>query len=216
MPVFGAPQYPYPNTTKVPDVPGDILLFAQRLALMNGAGIAAVADISARNALVANGDAFGGLHVYVTADETVYKYDGANWPIVSRGSTTFTPSLTGWASTGGSVLFAEYKISDGFVQLKMGLELGSAPTVGDVRLTPPVPISTLLPDLSPLGSAICIDTSATVRSMAAVLHNATGSTARVLPHFVSGTTVTVVATSSTVPFTWASGDELHLDISYPA
>lgn len=102
MPTTGAAKYPYPNASAVPDVPADFLILGQRIAKMNGAGIAYVADATARAALVTNTDAFNVLVVAQTDTGEYWKYDGTDWipfPDVPHGEYTYSRSVGNAAST---------------------------------------------------------------------------------------------------------------------
>lgn len=78
MPDTGSGQWPYPNSSATPDVPADVLLLAQRIDLM-ASGWTVTANATTRGALVTNGDAYEGLHVYQIDTKVAYLYTGSAW-----------------------------------------------------------------------------------------------------------------------------------------
>lgn len=92
MPTTGSGQFPYPNSSAAPDVPADILLLAQRNDLMSS-GWTLTADATSRAALVTNGDAYEGLHVYQIDTGVLYIYQSLAW-VAAASSSTGTPSLS--------------------------------------------------------------------------------------------------------------------------
>ena len=103
----GVAKYPYPQPTAVPDVPADLLLLTQRLALMNGAGIGYVADAAELTATITNSDAFTGWSVYHAAADCVVRYNGAAFKISGTKRFASAAAQTSWTSTYSGLLEAD-------------------------------------------------------------------------------------------------------------
>jgi hypothetical protein len=102
MPTTGSAKFPYPNSSAVPDVPADVLLLAQRIDKMSS-GWTVCADATARAALVTNGDAYEGLHVYQIDTKVVYAYQSSAWVNVGVQPEA-TPVVPASVSGTGAVL----------------------------------------------------------------------------------------------------------------
>jgi len=102
----GSAQYPYPGSTAVPDVPADILLLTQRLALMNGSGTGFVADATALAATITDGDAFTGWSVYHAAADCVVSYNGSAFKLVGTKRFADVAAQTSWTTTYSGLLEA--------------------------------------------------------------------------------------------------------------
>lgn len=140
MPSTGLDKNPYPNTGDAPDGPGAFLAFAQRLSLLKGAGVAYCDTTAARNALVTNGDAYDGLHVYdaETGFDYIYK---AGWKLVStNGPVAFVPTWTN-LTPGSSTVVANYTVHGGaftiVVRLTYGTGFSIAASPAEVTFTTP-------------------------------------------------------------------------------
>lgn len=79
---IGPGKWPYDDGSDLPYGPDSQQRQATRSNLIGGAGIGYQPDLSGRDGLVTSGDVFPGLHVYVAATDTVYKYNGAAWVTV--------------------------------------------------------------------------------------------------------------------------------------
>lgn len=85
----GPGQWPYDDGTLLPFGPDGQQRLAARISQLAGAGIGYAPDVATRDALVANGDAFVGLHVYVAAVDQVHKWTGSVWAVFGLGNAIF-------------------------------------------------------------------------------------------------------------------------------
>ena len=102
----GLAKYPYPASTAAPDVPADILLLAQRIVLMNGAGIGYVADSTALSATITNADAFTGWSVYHAAADCTVRYNGAAFKLSGTKRFASAAAQTTWNASYSGLLDA--------------------------------------------------------------------------------------------------------------
>jgi len=161
----GDNKYPSPLPSANPDTPGDMLLLNQRLAKMNGAGIAKVADAAGLAALVTAGDATDGLVVEQTDTKTFYLRVGSAWVTlleetvwVAVGSGATTPYIAPpFAATWSSGSYAtRFRRKNGRVELDGNLYRGTAPSAGVVAFVLPSgfrPPSTMLLPIGPVSWA---------------------------------------------------------------
>jgi hypothetical protein len=92
MPTTGSGLFPYPNASAVPDVPADILLLAQKIDLI-ASGWTLTPDATTRAALVTNGFAYEGLHVYQIDTKVLYIYQSSAW-VAQGSSSSGSPTLS--------------------------------------------------------------------------------------------------------------------------
>lgn len=128
--------------------------------------------------------------------------------------TAWTPTWTN-LTVGDGTLAAKFIRSGNLIQCRLSFVLGATSSIsGSVSFTLPV-TSAAYPGTigAPLGPCRFFDTSG-----AAVVHGqtvrASTTTGLVAPDLASGTYVSSTVTSSTVPFTWAIGDEITTQFFY--
>lgn len=209
---FGPEALPYPQPSDAPDGPGAFLSLIQRMQV----GGMQVFDLYANmTAALGNGYVRQLAYVYgdTGANNGFWLSDGTTWSIWSRQWTDFTPTTPGLTvGSGGSTLYAKYKVTNGEITIRAGWRMGSSPTINDPTLTYPLTIATWLNDLSPFGTATFYDASNGVngRIRGAVYKNATAA------RFVyEAAGAQMLPVGPTVPFTWAVNDEIHVDFKYP-
>jgi hypothetical protein len=208
MPDTGSGQWPYPNSSATPDVPADILLLAQRNALMSE-GWTSTANATTRAALVTNGDAFEGLRVYQIDTGVTYKYLSSAWEEWESdwiSWATVPTNLT--VGTGGSAATVQrYKWINGrlyfdyrYVLGSSGSSMGTQPTINlPLSVTLRIPANNIAE-----GDGGAYDLSITTGHFTKHLI-ATATTVFVRHTYTGSATSTI---SSTAPFTWAAGDVL--------
>jgi hypothetical protein len=134
----GLAQYPYDDPTMTPFSPDAQKRMADRAALIAGSGIGYAADTTARDAIVTNGDAFTGLHVYVASVDQVQKYTGSGWVAVFGTPTSQTVSGTtgtnavsvaseSYCNVLGKSVELHFAASRSGAAIVQGLQLGSIP-----------------------------------------------------------------------------------------
>ncbi len=127
---------------------------------------------------------------------------------------SWTPTFTN--VSGGTLNYAKYKVVGKTVHLRLGYTLAGANVSGIITFTPPV---TRHADTTPTlpvmaGNAQFFDTSAGSRIYGFGL--LAGSTIQLYVTGASTTYANLVSTSSTVPFTWATGDTIDASLTYEA
>jgi len=130
----------------------------------------------------------------------------------------FAPAWTNLTlGTGGTTNYAKYSVSKGVCSGLAIVTLGSTGfAVGDVFLTPPVPIAAaLVAAAADVGRAQLIDTSAGAagRFDGIVLAGASGL--RVGPVNTAAAFANFAGMTSTTPFAWAANDKLAVRFNYP-
>ena len=153
----------------------------------------------------------------------------AKWNILGTNDATFdalvgsgtawsswTPTLTNM-SIGNGTVSGRYQQFGKTVFAKLYITFGSTTSVsGAITATFPVTSSsTVYTSIgSEIGTGACID--AAVAHYPASLKWASTTTFRWRPHTASGTYATESDTTSTAPFTWATGDGLSANLTYEA
>lgn len=131
-------------------------------------------------------------------------YTGTAW-------TAFTPTVTNVSLTGATMLAYYYRVGKTCI-VSVQIVLGTAaPVSGSIILSTPFTArsSGRTGGITPLGTATLRDNSPAASYNAGVLYFSTTS---VTIRFVdpTGGTITYAQTSATAPFTWASGDSIHV------
>lgn len=205
MPDVGEAKYPYPNASAVPDVPLDFLAIANRLALMNDAGIGRASDATSRAALVTNNDATPGFVVYQVDDDAYYQYDGTDWWAYDFTWKTFTPTFAAGVTLGNGTV-SGWRLRQGQVwKERIRLQLGSTSSITGLIT---VNVTTLENSiaLEQVGAAFFRDDSAATNYPNGVVMKVSASTVGIYEANVASTYPVLASTSSTTPFTWATSD----------
>ena len=138
------------------------------------------------------------------------KLTGSAW-------TSYTPTWTNVNVTGATQASKYVQIGK-LVVVRLSIVLGTAsPVSGEIVASLPVTRATYggTLNVTPLGTAILFDLS-TPTLFFGTVSNATTTTVIIRPQSASGTYVSQALASSTVPFTWASGDEINATFVYEA
>jgi hypothetical protein len=217
MPDTGSGQWPYPNSSATPDVPADVLTLAQRIALMSE-GWTVTANATTRAALVTDSNAFEGLHVYQIDTGMTYVYRSAAWDISDLPWTSYTPTLTNFSSASTpATTTGRYAISSGIAHVLVQSKLGTGViTVGNITASLPVAADTtgmILDSTLLAGTGSLFDVSPAQEYVGAI-RIIDADTVRLL-RLNASTIGGVNPTTSTLPFTWATLDEISLMFSYP-
>lgn len=215
----GAGQWPYDDGSEAAFGPEAQLAIATRIDKLAGAGIGFCATTAIRTALGSSTDVYDGLVVWDDQLNVLYQWNNSLgvWRSVMSDWQTFTPTTTGITlGTGGSILYSFVKFeSTGDVRVRAAWQLGTGGSFNDPVITPPYPIASWSQDRSPFGKCAFIDASAgaTGRVDGTVVQSSTN----IRPNYlsVSGSNIIQAAATTTAPTTWASGDQLLVDFSYP-
>lgn len=134
---------------------------------------------------------------------------------------SWVPTLTNIAigTGGGALLSAKYLWIGKLIICRLHIVLGTSgfSVTGDVSFSLPVTRAAYggSAGQTPLGQVRCLDTSVPTDALGLVTSTTTTS-GRVLVCIASGTNLTSAILSSTVPFTWAAGDEINAEFCYEA
>jgi hypothetical protein len=131
--------------------------------------------------------------------------------------TPFTPVWTNMTlGTGSAVLFAEYSVTKGRCHGTVLLRLGTGrPTTTTYMQWPVAPATVLLDSFLPIGEAIFVDISASVRQPGVIYMGNQSNGMRIALVNTAGTYEAFTDLNATVPFTWAANDTIALDFDYP-
>lgn len=143
-------------------------------------------------------------------DATLYRYSGSAWAIWERDSTTFTPSWTNLTVSGTNT--GIYNISGGRANVVIFTE-GAITGNASVALPVTALTTALANNLSVLGPCTLIDASAGASGRFSGVTVFASSTS-VYPRFPNPATGAIQNLSSTIPFTWVSGDSVRMQFSY--
>jgi len=131
--------------------------------------------------------------------------------------TTWSPTWTN-LSVGNGIVVARYRQIGKLVACRLSLVFGSTTSVsGFIEFSLPNTRAAYggTDGVTPLGAVRMKDNSAG-KTYEGVLLNITTTLAAVASHAVDGTQIVAAATSSTVPFTWATNDEIATEFFYEA
>jgi hypothetical protein len=144
-------------------------------------------------------------------------FDTANKLAGDVGRTPFTPAWTNMPlGTGFAVLFAEYSVTKGRCHGTVLIRLGTGrPTTTTYMQWPVPPATALLDSFLPVGEAIFVDVSASVRQPGVIYMGNQTNGMRIALVNTAGTYEAFTDLNATVPFTWAANDTIALDFDYP-
>ena len=167
-------------------------------------------DEAAREAQTSPGNGEIG---YQTDNATFYIYSGS-WLIWAKAPTAYTPTFTNFSTTDFSFV---YSISGGVVFIT-GMAISTGAVSGSITFTLPsgYEINAAYVDGNrgaSLGTG-GVDDSSTASFFKLEPTSSTSASIALAAMDVS-TNVRLIATSATVPLTWASGDKLYVNFSYP-
>lgn len=131
---------------------------------------------------------------------------------------SWTPSWTA-LTVGNGIVIAKYMRIGKLVTCRLKVVLGSSSSVGTgVRFS--LPVTKLdyggTVSMTPLGQSRLFDTSTPANSALGTVVATSTTEVSVLVDMASGTYRAGADLTATVPFTWATGDEIGLQFSYEA
>lgn len=130
---------------------------------------------------------------------------------------SWVPTWTG-LTLGNGVVVAKYQRVGKLIVARLNIIFGTTTSVsGSIIFSLPVNRAAFAGSLglTPIGHCRLFDTSAPA-TLEGVIISTTVGTALVGVHDSSGTYLVGVGTGTTTPFTWATGDEISLQIAYEA
>jgi len=152
--------------------------------------------------------------VWNIADQTTYRWDGANWKPWEASKVSFTPTLTNVTLGTGGTNTATYTIAAGqyFVNGRILLGTGGAFT-GSVQISPPVnQLVQVTPNETLLALGKAVDTGVQAYPIILEIVSATAIAVQVLG--AAGTYVAPTPVNATVPFTAGAGDEINYKYTF--
>lgn len=152
-----------------------------------------------------------GRHIYETDTDRVLFYNGTGWVILAEPLQTFTPSWTG-VTVGNATNSGWYKRSDGWCEVAAKFTLGSTSAItGLPVITLPFTAGTGI--VAPQFQGLFNDTGTSFYSV--IASPASTTTVSLYSVLASGTYAAIATTSSTVPFTWVTGDIIEFSGRFP-
>jgi hypothetical protein len=159
-----------------------------------------------------------GMLTYLEDSNTYESYNGSAYVTVADGSgwTTFVPTLIGVTVGNGTFNYAKFKTIGKTVNIGINFQFGSTSAVtGDIQIEVPTAISRTANRTAPVISAIFRDDTPSVFSIASCFPSTTSSRRIILRATnAAGTYLSSTTASSTIPFTWTTGDEILFTGSY--
>lgn len=171
------------------------------------------ADATARNAALTSPTE--GMLTYQEATDSLTLYNGSVWVPFDTTWTTYTPTLAGVNLGSGSTLSAAYAVIGKTVIVQFYFALGSTTTItGDISFSLPINHASSNRSAS-VGTCVVTDATPATRYPGTVLLSGTPGYAFIRVGNASGTYLTQVACSSSVPIAvWAIGDSISTTIIY--
>lgn len=151
-----------------------------------------------------------GRFIAETDTDKLMSYDGSGWRISGGfGWQSFTPSWTNF-SIGNGTQAGEYRYTDGGMHVVVNVTLGSTSSVsGSLTLTLPNSETfrtSAIGTRQPLGSAIFQDDTGSPAVFQGIVRYGNSTSVIISALNASATYLSHTATSSTIPFTWATSD----------
>lgn len=150
---------------------------------------------------------FDGLVSYISSTDTLEIYDGTNWQVMGTTGawTSYTPTLTNLTLGNGSLSFA-YQTNGKMVNVRGRFTLGSTSAVsGSATFSLPT-----TPTGFAYGMAFIVAGGANYVGQSTV----SGTNVVVTAINAAGTYATRVSTSSTVPGTFTTADQINFSLTY--
>jgi hypothetical protein len=170
-------------------------------------------DLTARNAQT--GMVTGDLG-YQIDNATYYRYSGSAWTIWAKAETAYSPTFTNFTASSASFT---YSISGGRVFITGKATCAATLPTGSITLTTPSGYSISMTNFANTPASVIgiggVDDASTSTDYPLSVRTVSSTSVSVIATNAAGTYATVVATSSAIPLTWASGDIMYLSFSYP-
>lgn len=153
---------------------------------------------------------------YQVDNDVFYIYTGAAWAIWAKQPTAYTPTFTNFTASSTNFTFS---VAGGFVNVS-GKAVSSSTVGGGITISTPsgfdIDMTTLgaADRASQIGVGGVTDTSASTYYNLGV-RTSSSNLVVVSATNTAGTYASIVATAAGVPITWASGDILYVNFSYP-
>ena len=152
------------------------------------------------------GNLYEGHIITETDTNRILYYDGTGWIIMMEPSQTWASPFAGGLTVGNGAWTGEYHRSDGWIDIRGRFTFGSTSAVtGSITFTMPIaPYDATVTGLCQVNS---YDDSAGQLNLGSTSNSGTPT---ILIARTDGTYGSVANTSSTAPWTWATGDRIDI------
>lgn len=152
---------------------------------------------------------------YQSDTDVFYIYDGSNWKIWAKALTAYTPTFTNFTNSARNFVFS---VAAGIVTVSG--QATCSGSVGEIFISLPSGFNVNSAILATsnavvVGTGGVDDASTTTNYLVGVRISSSTSAAVVGYSAAAPASLTVTPTSSSVPLTWATGDILTVNFSYP-
>jgi hypothetical protein len=156
------------------------------------------------------GNLYEGVLITETDTNRILYYDGTGWIILAEPQQTWANPITAGLTVGNGTWTGEYHRSDGWIDIRGRFTFGSTSAVtGSITFTLPIaPYDTTVSGLCQVGF---YDDSAGQYNFGSSGNSATPT---LLVARTDGTYGSVAQVSSTVPWTWTTGDRIEITGRY--
>lgn len=127
---------------------------------------------------------------------------------------SYTPTWTGM-TIGNAVVTAKWRKHGKTVVGSVKMVAGTTTSFSS-GVTFSLPVSAVTVESTPCGTVVFFDVSAAFDTVGQVRINSGLAAANIVPILASGTYLQAVQCSSTIPFTWATGDIIWANFCYEA
>ena len=159
-----------------------------------------------------------GMLTYLEDSDTYESYNGTAYVTVadSSGWTTFVPTFTALTIGNGTFNYAKFKVIGKTAHVQVKFVLGSTSAVtGDMRIDVPTAIQRISTSAPAQIYSIFRDVSThIVHNVSSFASTSARETFLLRATNSSGTYLTSTNTSSTIPFTWTTNDEIQFSATY--
>ena len=153
---------------------------------------------------------------YQVDSDVFYIYTGATWTIWAKQSASYTPTFTAFTTSASSFV---YSISSGIVSVQGKFTCAATLPTGSITFTTPTGYNISSVYLASAQAAIIgtggVDDASTTSDYPIAVRATSVSSVSLVAFNAAGTYLTAVATSATIPLTWASGDNVYVQFQYP-
>jgi hypothetical protein len=150
-----------------------------------------------------------GLQWWDTTDDTLYQHDGTDWAPIWHDFKTYTPTTAG---VSGGTLAARYMRVGHMISVEIRLSFSGANLTAQPTFT--LPVTAAMAPQFQAGTVTLYDANGS--EYPGVVRVNSTTVAGAYSQAVVSDEVIYGAVNATTPFTWASGDVLHMEFSYRA
>jgi hypothetical protein len=153
---------------------------------------------------------------YQIDNATYYRYSGSAWAIWAKAETAYSPTFVNFTASSASFT---YSISGGRVFVTGKATCSTTLPTGSISLTTPSDYAISMTNFANSPASVVgiggVDDASTSTDYPLSVRTVSGTSVAVVATNAASTYATLVATSSAIPLTWASGDIMFLSFSYP-